>query len=319
MTDFSSLILSNGTHPTRVLKFGGTSVGDAEGLRRASHIVTEATATCQPVIIVSAADGVTDDLVRAADAVVNDPASAEAWTRHIGERYLTLAETVLDDESLRTQYGAALHAHLTDLHRALCAIDGPGPSADRDAVLATGERLMVPLLAAVLTRAGCAAHAVDATTLIRTEATPGGAAVKLDATWQQIRQWNARRPADSVPVVTGFIGATGDGVTTTLGRGGSDYSAALLAQGLGADRLERWTDVDGLYTRDPNRHDDARRLDRITFDQVLDWTHDGRLGLHPKALDPLAAARIPLHVRCTYAPDAPGTQIVPTAARAAGS
>ncbi len=319
MTDFSVLRSSNDARPIRVLKFGGTSVGDAIGLRHVTGIVAEAAKTCRPVIVTSAAAGVTDDLVRAADEAVSDPSAADTWARRIGRRYLQLAHAALDDEALRTPYGAALHAHLTDLHRALRAVDTSGTSAARDAVLATGERLMVPLLAAVLTQAGCAAHAVDATRLIRTNAIPGGAAVDLDATGQQIRQWQARRPADRVPVVTGFIGATGDGVTTTLGRGGSDYSAALLARGLGAERLERWTDVDGLYTRDPNRHDDARRLDRVEFEQALAWTHDGRLGLHPNALDPLADTGIPMHVRCTRVPEAPGSQILPAVRHAIGS
>lgn len=314
MTDFSSLTSPPGSRPIRVLKFGGTSVGDADGLHRTTRIVTKATATCRPVLIVSAAAGVTDQLVRAAaDMTDDDAAAGPTWTRRIGQRYLSLAQTALDDETLRTRYAAVLHAHLTTLHRALQTLnDGSNPSA-RDEVLATGERLMVPLLAALLTQAGCPAHAVDAASLIRTDDAHSEPAVDREVTFRQIRRWDEQRPRDRVPVVTGFIGGTPDGATTTLGRGGSDYSAALVGRALHAERLERWTDVDGLYTRDPCRHAEARRLDRIAFDQALAWTHAGRLGLHPQALDPLVDASIPVHVRCTHRPDAPGTHIVPDA------
>lgn len=312
MNDDPSRPLPPSPHrPIRVLKFGGTSVGTPEGLQSAVHIIRTAASSCRPVVVVSAASGVTDTLVRAADETRGDRATVEAWTRHVGHRYRSLATAVLDDLPLRARYAATLQVELSELRRALQGRTGPAAAA-RDVVLAAGERLMVPLLAAALNAAGCAAQAVDAAALIRTDADHGQASVQWTATRKQVREWACSRP-DDVPVVTGFVGGTADGRTTTLGRGGSDFSAALLARALEADRLERWTDVDGLYTRDPDTHDSARRIDQMDFEQARTWTKAGRLGMHPRTLDPLTAAGIPVHVRCTHRSDAPGTRIVPAA------
>jgi len=310
MPDQPSSLPESSSRSIRVLKFGGTSVGSAERVRSAVHIIRNTAEACRPVVVVSAMAGVTDDLVEAVEETQADPAIANHWTRCVGERYRTLAASVLSDELLKARYDAALQVELSELRRALQGPTGPNADAARDTVLATGERLMVPLLAAALNAHRCAAQAVDATTLIRTDATHGDATVQWDATRRQVRNWYRAR-ANDVPVVTGFIGGTADGTTTTLGRGGSDLSAALLARALGAERMERWTDVDGLYTRDPDEHADAQPIDRIDFEEARTRTKAGQLGMHPRTLDPLAAAGIPLHVRCTHRPEAPGTRIGP--------
>ena len=305
------------SRPVRVLKFGGTSVGSAEGVKDAVRLVHAATETCRPVVVASAAAGVTDALVQAADETRADRGPAEAWTRRVGRRYRTLAANAIADEALRARYDAALRAELSELRRALQAMSGPNAAAARDVVLAAGERLMVPLLAAALDASGCTSQAVDAATLIRTDAAHGDATVQWAPTRRQVRDWHRTRAA-GLPVVTGFVGETADGKTTTLGRGGSDLSAAVLAWALEAERMERWTDVEGLYTRDPDAHSDAQPLQRIDFEQARAWTKAGRLGMHPCTLDPLMDAAIPLHVRCTHRPAAPGTRIVPAPTPAQG-
>ncbi|WP_103029349.1 aspartate kinase [Salinibacter altiplanensis] len=310
MPDPSAPTSEHTARPVRVLKFGGTSVGTAEGVRNAVRIVCAATEACRPVVVVSAAAGVTNDLVRAAEEAQADPATAEAWTRRVGQCYRTLAANTLTDEELRARYATALQAELSELRRALRERAGPNAAAARDAVLAAGERLMVPLLAAALDAHGQVSQSVDATALLCTDAAHGDATVQWAPTRRRVRDWHRSR-ADGVPIVPGFVGGTADGVTTTLGRGGSDLSAAVLARALGAERMERWTDVDGLYTRDPDEHDDARPLERIDFDQARTWTKTGRLGMHPCTLDPLIDAGIPLRVRCTHRPEVPGTRIVP--------
>ncbi|WP_263784778.1 aspartate kinase [Salinibacter grassmerensis] len=303
--------------PVRVLKFGGTSVGSAEGIKNAVRLVRAATETCRPVVVVSAAAGATDDLAQAAAEAQSDCVPVEAWTRRVGRRYRTLAADTLGDEALRARYATALQAELSELRRALQRMSGPNAAAARDVVLAAGERLMVPLVAAALDACGCASRAVDAARLIRTDAAHGNATVQWDATRRQVRDWHRGRAA-GLPVATGFVGGTADGETTTLGRGGSDLSAAVLAWALGADRMERWTDVDGLYTRDPDEHSDAQHLQRIDFEQARAWTKAGRLGMHPSTLDPLIDAGIPLRVRCTHRPEAPGTRIAPAPTLAQG-
>lgn len=294
----------------RILKFGGTSVGTAERLRDAGRIIQGAAGACWPVIVVSAAGGVTDLLVQAADATPHIRDDAEAWSERIGNCYRELADAKIGDESLRVQYESTLRARVSALGRALTD-RVPRNSAARDAVLAVGERLMAPLLVGMLADAGRKARAVDAASLICTDADHGAATVDWPSTLAKISAWAAQW-GRAIPVVTGFIGSTEEGVTTTLGRGGSDYSAALLARALDADRLERWTDVDGLYTRNPAEHDDARRLSRIQMRKARRWSEEGRLGLHAGTLDPLVAGGIPLRVRCTHRPEAPGTRVVPT-------
>lgn len=294
----------------RVLKFGGSSVGTRDGLRNAVQIIRRAADACWPVVVVSAAGGVTDRLVQAADDAPHAPASAERWAERIRARYRQLAVATIRDASLWARYEAILQARVTALRRTL-STPIPSSSAARDAVLAVGERLMGPLLVGVLVDAGIRAQTVTAASLIRTDATHGAAAVDGPSTRVRIREERAQW-GDAIPVVPGFIGSTADGDTTTLGRGGSDYSAALLAQGLGAERVERWTDVEGLYTCDPADNENARRLSRIEMEKAQTWARNGRLGLHPRMLDPLVAAGIPLHVRCTHRSEAPGTRVVPS-------
>lgn len=296
------------------MKFGGTSVGAVDPLRQAAAIIHGAATACRPVVVVSAAAGITDALVRAADESRGDRATADAWVRDLRRRYRSLAQDALGDAPAGTEYEAVLQAELSELRRALQKGPGTNPAA-RDAVLATGERLMAPLVAAVLNTNDCPARPVDAASLIRTDEAHGNATVQWEATQKQVQNWIHSLPDTAeqvpVPVITGFIGGTAEGTTTTLGRGGSDLSAALLARALDADRLERWTDVKGLYTRDPAVHDNARPLDELDFKQARTWTKAGRLGMHPHTLEPLATANIPVHVRCTHHPEAEGTRIVP--------
>jgi len=294
----------------RVLKFGGTSVGTPGRLRDTVHVVRETARSCCPVVVVSAAAGVTDLLVEAADAAPHSSAAAATQRERIGGRYRALAQDTIGSERLRARYESNLQAQLSVLER-MFGNPVPRRSAARDAVLAVGERLMVPLLVGILVDAGCRAQAVDAASLVRTDATHGAAVVDGPGTRAQIRHWWTQWD-DGIPVVTGFVGSTGEGVTTTLGRGGSDYSAALLARGLEAGRMERWTDVEGLYTADPTKHDDAQRLSRLQMEKAQIWAKEGRLGLHARTLDPLSVAGIPVHVRCTHRPGAPGTRIVPS-------
>jgi len=187
----------------------------------------------------------------------------------------------------------------------------PAPPAVADQVLALGERLAAPLLALALREAGLCASPQDAAALIRTDATFGAARVDVAETYRQAKAWHTGLPASTIPVVTGFIGATATATTTTLGRGGSDYSAALLAAALRASVLERWTDVDGLYTDDPYQNGQAQRLTRICLEEAWVWNHAGRLGMHCNALDPLVEAEIPIHVRSIAAPEGLGTWILP--------
>jgi len=312
MPQIDALARSNRSRPLHVLKFGGTSVGSPQGIRRVVDLVTEARTRAEPIVVVSAAAGVTDVLVEAADEATRTPDRVALWTERVGRRYWTLARETLPHCSRQAQYERLLQVYLAELNRGLRRWARTGADRARDEVLATGERLMAPLLVAALQAGNCDAEVVDAVSLIRTTTSGTETSVDHASTEQHVKRWHRNRDADRIPVIPGFLASTPDGNTTTLGRGGSDYSASLLAAALNASLLVRWTDVDGLYTKDPEIHDDARPLDRLSFDQARSWAKTGRLGVHPRMLDPLSNAQTTVQVRCTNAPEKPGTCIVPS-------
>ena len=294
--------------PIKVLKFGGTSVGSAERLRQVVEIVREAAETHRVVVTASALAGVTDLLVEAWDRPATSPEQVLGALR---QRHLALAADLLQPPS-RTLYEVTLDRKLEDVRPLLDRVRTAPTAADRDVLIAVGERLSVPLVASLFIDSGIPSVSADAACLIRTDDRHGEANVDVEQTRRQIQGWFETIPVSSVPVVTGFLGATAEGATTTLGRGGSDYSAALLASALRAQVLERWTDVDGIYTDDPRTNEHAHRLASIVLEEAWAWNHAGKLGMHRKALDPLVAEGIPVHVRSTAAPDKPGTLILPS-------
>lgn len=294
----------------KVLKFGGTSVGSAEGIRSLITIVKNGRHRHRPVLVVSALSGVTDALAgwlaRAPDAVDPDAALRYLYTRHH-----VLASGVLRRPVL-PRYTAQLQECLDAYAPLLTQLSAGHPRAAlRDAVLAIGERLAAPLVAAALRDAGVPSVAQDAAALVRTDSAFGHATVDTGVTRQQVVDWRTRLPVDEVPVITGFIAADAEGRTTTLGRGGSDYSAALLAQALDAHLLERWTDVRGLYTADPAQDTGAKPIHQLDLPDAQALARAGQLGMHPQSFDPLVDGNIPLHVRCTRAPTETGTLVVP--------
>ena len=301
--------------PHVVYKFGGTSVGTAPRFRTVIDIVRRTAGEGRVVAIVSAQGKVTRRLSAAMEAFATqtDPRSAvvDGLIEDLRGRHRAQAEEVLSPEML-DRYVDVMEERLDALRAVFGQVerDGFTPAA-RDAVLATGEQLSVPMVTLALRDAGCTAPFCDATALVVTDATFGEANVDVEATAQRVRAWYEGLAPDAVPVVAGFIGATVDGETTTLGFEGSDYSAALFAHILGARCLTRYTDVDGLYTADPETDPTAKRLDRLSMEDAFARTEAGRLGMHPKTLRPLAEAGIPMQVRSIDDPGGTGTQIVP--------
>ncbi|HMB92671.1 MAG TPA: aspartate kinase [Rhodothermales bacterium] len=290
----------------KVLKFGGTSVGSGEALRRVADIVRSTVQTHRVVLVISAASGVTDLL----EAHLQGSYSGKQLVEHLWVRQHVLASGVLPSPALLL-YEETLRARLAEVAKQIYGSEHESSAKD-DWLRALGERLHAPLVTLMLREAGLNTLMQDAAVLIRTDDTFSNALVDIDVTTQQVRDWHARLPATTVPVVTGFIGGTADGVTTTLGRGGSDYAAALLAASLQATVLERWTDVDGLYTHDPRTNEQAEHLPCIRLEEAWQWNRAGRLGMHRKMLDPLVRAAVPVHIRCTTQPDEQGTWLLPS-------
>jgi aspartate kinase len=306
---------------TLVMKFGGTSVGGAEAIRQLTAIVRSAQAGWERVaIVVSAMSGVTDGLLRAAHAAAQGDVSeagraAEAIEAQHDEAWRRLAP---DDAEARAVIAGCLLEF-----RALChavAVLGEASPRALDAIAALGERMSAPLVAAALRQAGLPAQSVDAAQVVVTDGVHQSATPDLEATQARAESIIAPLLARGVaPVITGFIGATPAGVVTTLGRGGSDYSAAIFGVALDAQAVWIWTDVNGVMSADPRVVPAARTLPALSFREISELAYYGAKVLHPKTIRPVVERGIALWVKNTFQPDEAGTQIEPDNGAAAGS
>ncbi len=302
--------------PTRVLKFGGTSLQDGERIERVAAIVAEAATSSTPVVVVSAVGDITDRLHSLLEWAVAGAQEPDALHRSVTSLHLRLLEEVAlpHELPLLSRELEALHHTLQETLEGAALLREASPRM-RDELLAGGELASATLVAAALRRRGVAAREVDARTLIVTDARHGEARVLLDPTTTRVR---SHLPGgDGIPVVTGFIGATPEGVTTTLGRGGSDYTGTLLGALLGAEEVEIWTDVDGVLTADPRSVPDAVPLRELIYDELEELSRFGARVMYPPAVQPVRDAGIPLRIRSTLAPLGHGTRVV--RARAPGA
>jgi len=299
--------------PLRVMKFGGTSVGDASCIARAAAIVKSAAAEGSVVVAVSAMSGVTNRLIDAAHHA--EAGEAEFATKLVAElrrQHNKALESLVRDARRVADVDKNLSQVLLELERLLqgtALLKELTPRA-LDAISGMGERLSAPLLAAALTELGVSSVPVSATDVIVTDPHHGRAEPLMDHT--RARAEKVLRPLlkkGVVPVVTGFIGATLEGVPTTLGRGGSDYSATILGAALGAQETVIWTDVDGVKTADPKLVPEARTLDEISYNEAAELAYFGAKVLHPNTLRPVTAAGVPVWIRNSFAPEKPGTKI----------
>jgi len=293
-----------------VLKFGGTSVAGASRLRRAAAIVREARRRLPVVVVVSAMAGVTDALIEAVDAAGRGDRRWRSLFVTLERRHLQTMQSLSDPREWLDQWWA-LRARLGELHRTLGEIDNAGrcDPATRARALATGERLSASLTVAALRAAGCPGVAIDAAELIVTDSAFAEAEVDLAATRERTRRRLGRMLPRSLPVVTGFVGADRNGRTTLLGRGGSDFSAAILGAALDAARVEIWTDVPGVLSAPPRWVPDARTVPNLSAAEAAGLARWGGKVLHPRTLEPLLPRAIPVVVADSQAPDAPATTV----------
>jgi aspartokinase/homoserine dehydrogenase 1 len=302
----------------RVLKFGGTSVATAERLAQVAAIVERAAAGGPVVVVVSALGGVTNELLAAARLAA---ARDEAWRSKLAglrERHAVAAAGVAADPTERTRLLETVEAACGELaellHGAFLLRETTPRALDRVASL--GERLAAPLAAAALRARGLAAAAVDARELLVTDRRFGAARVDRGVSDPKVRAFFANPPWSlgtggqaTIPVVTGFIAATAEGETTTLGRGGSDLTAALLGAALAAAEVEIWTDVPGVLSADPRLVPEAFSLPELTYEELMELSHFGAKVVYPPTVHPARAAGIPLRILDTFQPEHPGTRV----------
>jgi len=294
-------------------KFGGTSVGSAERYAAVAGIIEGLEG--ERVVVVSAMGGTTNALIAGARAASEgDEARHDEARAALLERHLATVDALLGGSPERDAVAAYVEERLDDYQRLCRSIATLGEFTVRasDAVASIGEEMSCRILAALLRRRGHRAEAVSATRLVRTDDTFGAARPDMAATREAAGDTLRPLLAEGViPVVTGYIGATARGVTTTLGRGGSDYSAAILGAALDADEVCVWTDVDGILTADPKLVLGARVLRELSYREAEELAYFGADVLHPKTVAPLAERGIPLRILNSTAPDHPGTLIVP--------
>jgi aspartate kinase len=293
------------------MKFGGTSVESAAAIERVVSIV-EARLVCLPVVVVSAMGKTTDRLLAiAANAGAGKAEEAlgqVSGLRSDHEREAASAVRGPDRDRLQEILEAEF-GELAELVQSLAERGEWTPRA-ADAVASYGERLSSRILALALCSRGIKATTLDARQLILTDRRHTRAAPLLAETYARLARAVAPLVSGQVVVLGGFIGATEDGVTTTLGRGGSDFTAAIVGAGLGAEEIQIWTDVDGFLTADPNLVSDPHPVRTITFDEAAELAYFGARVLHPATVVPAREKNIPVRILNSRRPEAPGTQIV---------
>jgi len=301
--------------PLRVMKFGGTSVGDASCIGRVAKILKGAAAEGPIVAVVSAMSGVTNRLIDAANlSALAEGKQVEVIFASLRLQHETALSALIHEEAKRKRIAACL-AKIFDEGERLCrgtAMLRELTPRSLDAISSLGERLSAPMVAGALSELGTPSESVEATELIVTDSSHGGADPRMDKTRERSEARLRPLLAESiVPVITGFIGSTQDGVLTTLGRGGSDYSATILGAALGAGEVIIWTDVDGVMTADPRLVPEARTIPEISYREATELAYFGAKVLHPKTLHAVSQAGIPVWIRNSFTPERPGTKITP--------
>ena len=304
------------------MKFGGTSVGSAERMKVAAAIAAEERKKRPVAIVVSAMSKITDLLLGTMKhAEAGDRQGMANNLAALRSRHEEACRELLP-EARQAGVLAQVEGLIGEFERIVngMALLNERPPRSVDEAVAVGERLSALLISEYLTSQGTPAAAVNAWDVVVTDAVFGNASPLMDATRQKARTLlPPLMDAGTLPVITGFNGATADGRPTTLGRGGSDFSASILAAALDAKELWIWTDVDGIMSADPRLVPDAEVLEEVTYAEAAELAYHGAKVLHPKTLAPLVERRIPVWSKNSFAREKPGTKIVPALTESSGA
>jgi len=294
-----------------VVKFGGTSVGAVPQIDKAARIV-QSMRDSKPVVILSAMGGVTDMLLQAGEAAVSGQVQArddKLW--EIRSRHDQAINELFKDRSVAVAIQDVERSLWEEIQKVFTGVSllREMSTRSRDLISSFGERLIVPIFSRYLMQLGLEAEPVDARELIITSEESEFMLVDFDETRRRCQKLTKMANSNVVPVVTGFICSTPEGATTTLGRGGSDYSASIIGACIKADEIQIWTDVNGVMTADPRIVPEARVLDRVSYKEAAEMSYFGAKVLHPKTIMPAVDESIPIRIKNTFAPDMPGTLI----------
>ncbi|MGQ9460477.1 MAG: aspartate kinase [Candidatus Bathyarchaeaceae archaeon] len=299
-----------------VMKFGGTSVASGENIRHIANLIANHVGQGYAiVVVVSALRGVTDKLIEASEKAKNGNRNyIQEFKKEIAQKHLTVARKAIENKLIRGEVERIIKATVDELEKVLTGIIylGELTPKSKDYVLSFGERLSTPIVWGTLRDLGLnAQHYTGKDVGIVTDSNFGEASPLMNVTKHQVKEKiEPLLGKGIIPVVTGYIAATQDGVTTTLGRGGSDYTATILGAALNVDEVWIWTDVDGLMTSDPKIVPSARTMPEISFQEATEMAVFGAKAMHPRALEPAMEENIPVRIRNAFNPENPGTLIV---------
>lgn len=292
----------------KVLKFGGSSLGSYEQLANVISIVQKEYKKGDCAVVVSALYGITDTLIALANAAARGEEYAKGLKK-IRQAHFVLLKKAISVKRQR-EVRAALWLLFDDLERRLRGIYLSRECSLRmlDEVMSYGERLSAKLLTFALQEQRLPAAFCDAREMMVTDANHGVANVDIKTTYQKVKRY-LKGLHGKLPVITGYIASTPDGLTTTIGRNGTDYSAALVAAAIGSSQLQIWKDVDGVMHANPKKVKGARVLRTMSYEEAMEMSHFGSTVLHPNTMKPVIAARVPVAIKNTLNPDAEGTAI----------
>ena len=289
----------------KVLKFGGTSVGTADAIRQVLKVLSTRK---DVVVVVSALGGVTNNLIKTAELAATGNKGYHDGLAEIDSRHMEIIRELIKTRNQTDLIGKVklMLGNLEDLLHGIYLVRDLSPRS-LDLVQSYGERLSAQIIATFLNQEGVKASYVDSREIVETDDSFGRAKVNFTITNRR-----AKKELDfkkQIPIVTGFIGYTKDRVTTTLGRGGSDFTASILAAALGAEELEIWTDVDGVMTADPRRVKDAFSIKKLSYNEAMELSYFGAKVIYPPTLQPVINKKIPLVIRNTFNQTFEGTVI----------
>ncbi|WP_292427886.1 aspartate kinase [Methanoregula sp.] len=296
-----------------LMKFGGTSVADAQCIKRVVDILEKHhKAGDEVAVVVSAQRGVTDQLIALAEKLPTAQNCSEVapLITALRQRHMTTLEGAAPDYV--KEVGAVIEKRLASLQHILSAIHNLRELTPRskDYVISFGERLLAPIVGAALRQRGIPSTVFDGCEAGILTTPQHGEATALCESDERIKKKIEPLLKKEIPVIMGFMGCTESGIITTLGRSGSDYSASIVGAGIDADEIWIWTDVDGIMTSDPRVINDARVLKSVSYIEVMELSYFGAKVMHPRSIDPAMRKNILVRVKNTFNPDAPGTMIV---------
>ncbi len=298
-----------------VMKFGGSSVATGKKICHVAELIANNSGEdCAVVAVVSALEGVTDQLIQAAEeAKKGNREYIREFKQKMLKRHLTTAKNTVKNGQIREETEQILEARIDELEQILTGIVFVGELTpkSRDTVISYGEKLSAPIVSGALKDLELKSeHLTGGEAGIVTDNNFGEAGLLMNVTKYQVKKnLEPLLKKGAVPVLTGFIAATQNGETTTLGRGGSDYTATIIGAALEADEVWIWTDVDGLMTSDPKIVSSAKTINELSFQEATELTIFGAKAMHPRALEPARKEGIPVRIRNVFNPENPGTLI----------